>query len=71
MNICVNYWGQPRLMDVIKNVYDTQIKDDSNNFHICYSTWKTEDVSTFKRIFPNSYIKQYDMPNLEKLCRNC
>jgi hypothetical protein len=65
MNICVNYWGQPRLMNIIERVYKTQINDNINNFHICYSTWKTEDISRFKEIFPNSYIIQYDLPNLE------
>jgi len=65
MNICVNYWGQPRLMNIIEDIYKTQINDNINNFHICYSTWKTEDISRFKAIFPNSYIKQYDYPNLE------
>jgi hypothetical protein len=65
MNICVNYWGQPRLMNIIEDIYKTQINDNINNFHICYSTWKTENISIFKEIFPNSYIKQYDYPNLE------
>lgn len=65
MNICVNYWGQPRLMNIIEGVYKTQIDDNINNFHICYSTWKTEDITKFKEIFPNSYVKQYDFPDLE------
>jgi hypothetical protein len=45
-------------------MYETQINDKINNFYICYTTWKTEDVTKFKRIFPNSYINQIDHPDL-------
>jgi hypothetical protein len=64
MNICVNYWGQPRLLNIIEEIYNTQINDKNNNFYICYTTWKTEDVTKFNRIFPNSYINQIDHPDL-------
>lgn len=64
MNICVNYWGQPRQLNIIEDIYKNQINDNINNFHICYSTWKTENIENFKKIFPNAYIKQYDFPDL-------
>lgn len=64
MNICVNYWGQPRLLNVIQDIYDTQINDKINNFYICYTTWKTEDITKFNIIFPNSCINQIDYPDL-------
>lgn len=64
MNICVNYWGQPRLLNVIQDMYDIQINDKINNFYICYTTWKTEDVTKFNKIFPNSFINQIDHPDL-------
>lgn len=63
MNICINYWGQPRKLKIIKEVYESQLKDNINNFHICYSTWKTEDVQDFKAIFPDAYVIQYDLPD--------
>lgn len=65
MNICVNYWGQPRLLNVIEHIYNSQINDGLNNFHICYTTWKDENVSKFKELFKDSYINQIDKPNLE------
>lgn len=64
MNICINYWGQPRLLNVIQNIYDSQINDKINNFYICYTTWKNEDITKFNKIFPNSYINQIDYPEI-------
>ena len=64
LNICVNYWGQPRQLKIINDIYNNQIKDNINKFYICYSTWKNEDVDGFKKIFPDAYIIQYDLPDL-------
>jgi hypothetical protein len=65
MNICINYWGKPRKLNVIEETYNTQLNDKINNFHICYTTWKTEDISRFKEIFPDSYVNQIDPPDLD------
>lgn len=64
MNICVNYYGQPRGCKPTLENYMNNIHDNTNKFHILYTTWKTEDITQFKNIFPNSYIRQVE-PNLE------
>ncbi len=64
MNICINYYGQPRGLKVIeKNFYDN-IYDNKNNFHILYTTWVTENTDDFKKVFNNSFIKKYEVPDM-------
>ncbi len=60
MNICLNYWGQPRELKIIKEIYDTQIYDNKYNFYVLFTTYKNEDVKKFVEYFPNSYINQID-----------
>ena len=64
MNICLNYYGQPRGCKKLKENYLNNIKDDINTFHCVYTTWNTEDISEFKNIFPDSFINQIEKPNI-------
>jgi hypothetical protein len=70
LNVCLNYYGQPRKLDNTKNIYDNYIKLNENNplnvkYHILYTTWKSENVDEFKTLFPESYVEQIDEPNME------
>ncbi len=64
MNICINYYGQPRGLKIIENNFYEKVYDNKNNFHILYSTWSSENTEDFKKIFPNSFIKKYDLPDM-------
>jgi len=73
INVCLNYYGQPRNSNITSDIYYKFINIDDNkhklpfnvNYHIIYTTWKYEDVSSFKKIFPNAYIEQIEEPNME------
>lgn len=70
LNVCLNYYGQPRKLDITKNTYDNYIKLNENDplnvkYHILYTTWKSENVGEFKTLFPESYVEQIDEPNME------
>lgn len=73
INVCLNYYGQPRNTDITSNIYYNFIHIDHNKYklpfnvkyHIIYTTWKSEDISNFKQLFPSSYIEQIDEPNME------
>lgn len=72
VNVCLNYYGQLRDINRLKEMYYKYIhiiENDLNNqnvkYHVIYTTWNTEDVSGFKEFFPNSYIEQIDQPNME------
>ena len=65
MNICLNYYGQPRNIDLAKSMFDKYIKTEQNvTYHILYTTWVTEDVTNLKKAFSTAFIKQYELPNL-------
>lgn len=66
MNILINYFGQPRNIPLCENVYNLHINDKINTFHVCYSTWNTEDIVEFSKIFPSAFIMQYDYPDITK-----
>ena len=73
INVCLNYYGQPRNIDITRDTYYKFIHIDDNKhklpfnvkYHIIYTTWKSEDVSKFKQLFPCSYIEQIEEPNME------
>jgi hypothetical protein len=65
MKVCINYFGQPRKLEVMNITYDTFLKDDKNDIHILWTTWKSENINEFMTIFPNAYINQIDEPNMD------
>lgn len=64
MKICINYYGQPRNVSLTRNIYDHFIHDQHNEFYILYTTWTTENVNDFKKIFTSAHINQIDLPNI-------
>lgn len=65
MNICLNYYGQPRILNSTKSNYDN-FNADKHNLHILYTTWNTESIDEFRLLFPHAYIKQIEKPNIDK-----
>jgi|688.fasta_scaffold60659_2 hypothetical protein len=66
MKICINYFGQPRKLEVMDATFNTFLNDDENEIHILWTTWKSENIEEFLRIFPNSYINQIDEPDMNE-----
>ncbi len=68
MNICVNYYGQPRGYKYIEENFNNKINDNKNNFHILYTTWNTETTEKFNEIFSNhkTYVRKIDYPDKEE-----
>ena len=68
MNICLNYFGLPRKLEVAQNTFNKYIytNDNNINYYILYTTWENENVDEFKKIFPNAYINLIDKPDLKK-----
>jgi len=66
MNICLNYYGQLRNNSITTETYKKYIDDYNNNIYVLYTTWDTENVTPFKDYFTDSYIRQIDIPNLDK-----
>lgn len=64
MKICINYYGKPDRLNITKEMFDYYIKDEINEFYILYSTWNTKNIDSFKVIFPNAYIKTFDIPSI-------
>ena len=66
INICLNYYGQPRDTEITKNTFNTFINTSNNiNYHIVYTTWKDENIDAFQQLFPNSYINLVDKPDMQ------
>ncbi len=66
MKICLNYYGQIRDIGILRRTFKDFIQTgNENQYHIIWTTWKTEDVSLFKHQFPNSYTLQYEEPNMD------
>lgn len=63
MNICLNYYGQPRNIELMKHTFDQHIQNSNITYHILYTTWDTEPIEEIKQKFPNSFISQYPHPN--------
>jgi len=64
MNICLNYFGQPRNPETTERVFNNYIKTPYDvTYHILYTTWDIENIDSFKTIFPNAFIKQYSYPD--------
>ena len=64
MKICLNYYGQPRILNNMKRIYEDFLKHPDIEYHILWTTWKTEDIIEFKQLFPSAYIKQFDEPEM-------
>jgi hypothetical protein len=62
MNICINYYGQPRKLVDCLRVFNDTISDSRYNIKICYTTWIDEDISEFKDLFPTAFIRQVNRP---------
>jgi hypothetical protein len=67
MPICINYYGQPRELERTKRIYDEFLASSSHDVYICYTTWDTESIQEFRKLFPNSYIRQIPVPDTEAL----
>lgn len=65
MKICLNFYGQPKNIYNLKEMYDKYIYNSDYEIYIVYTTWKTENIDTFKNIFPNAYINLIDTPSTE------
>jgi hypothetical protein len=63
MNVCLNFYGQPKNIRNLRDVYDKYLYNEKYNYHIVYTTWKTENVELFRSFFPNAYINQIDCPD--------
>ncbi len=63
MNICLNFYGRPKNIQNLKDVYDKYLYNEKYNYHIVYTTWKTENIDKFRSFFPNAYINQIDCPD--------
>ena len=50
MNVCINYYGQPRTLDHMKHTFDNYFAKTKYNLHIIYTTWDHTDISKFKEI---------------------
>ena len=65
LNICLNYYGQPRDTEITKNTFNTFINTNNINYYIVYTTWKDEKIDEFQQLFPNSYINLVDKPDMQ------
>ena len=66
MKIALNYYGLPRILDNMLDIYNKFIKCENIEYHILYTTWNTENIERFVEIFPNAFIKQYDIPDMSE-----
>lgn len=64
MNICLNFYGQPRNVQLTLNTFNNCINTSDVTFHILYTTWDKENIDEFKQAFPNAFIRQYQHPDL-------
>ena len=64
MHICINIFGQIRFIEHLLNTINISLIDNINTFHILYSTWTTTDIEGMKNLFPDCYIQQYDLPDI-------
>jgi hypothetical protein len=62
--ICLNYYGQVRNNNITRDTYNKFIQGD-NEYHIIFTTWNNENTTDFERLFPNSYIKKIETPNMD------
>jgi hypothetical protein len=62
--ICLNYYGQIRDINITRNTYNKFIQGE-NEYHIIFTTWNNENTTDFERLFPNSYIKKIEKPNMD------
>lgn len=62
--ICLNYYGQVRDTNITRNTYNKFIQGD-NEYHIIFTTWNNENTTDFETLFPSSYIKKFEIPNID------
>ena len=55
MNICINIFGQQKLIETLKSTLEKNIIDSHNTFHLLYTGWKDEEP-IFENLFPESYV---------------
>jgi hypothetical protein len=60
MKICILYTGQVRISEIEKNI--KFLIDDKNEYFYLLNTWDDQDVSEFKTIFNESFIKFNERP---------
>jgi len=63
MNVCLNFYGQPKNIQNLREMYDKYLYNEKYNYYIVYTTWKTENVELFRSFFPDAYINQIDCPD--------
>ena len=64
MKICIMYTGLNRTSKETKMVYDRFLKDNINEFTVCFTTWDYEDTINFEEYFTDS--KVFKFPDLEE-----
>jgi hypothetical protein len=62
LNICINYWGQPRKIQQCIDNFKKTLACSDHLIYVCYTTWETEDVSEFRTVFPEAFIRQVPCP---------
>jgi len=65
MNICINYYGQPRTLEHAKNTYNHLFANLPYSIHVLYTTWDHTDTTKYKGLFPMAHIRQIPQPTEE------
>ena len=63
LKVCLNFWGQPKNIQNLQYIYEKFLHDPQYDFFVLYTTWKSENITSFKNIFPSSYINLIDLPS--------
>jgi len=64
MNICLNYYGELRNLELTKYTYLNYIKSDNAKYHIIYTTWEDTNIDKFIEFFPDAYINKIAYPDI-------
>lgn len=64
MKIGIIFTGQPRtILQTYENIKNS-IMDNKHEYKIYYFTWKSEDITIFKSVFPQADIYQIEPPTI-------
>jgi len=65
MKICLNYYGQLRNINILKETFLKHLYSTEYTYDIVYTTWKNEDTQAFESFFPEAFVNKIDEPNME------
>lgn len=67
MKICINLCGQPKKYENFPTVLEDHLVNTEHEYHILYTTWKTENIDGFVSLMKskniNVTINQIDLPD--------